>query len=130
MSKILSLHLHLYLTKKSVFFKLVKTLRKMHFLGLLKILMKKSVPRPYFLPHIMNGAFSALSLLKSPLWLRLGLLYAQDIKHMVFTAQDGPHPSKTLGKCTLLLSGSLAGSAAESPLAAILGPSWAVLGTS
>ena len=49
---------------------------------------------------------------------------------MVFSIQDGPHPSKTLGKCTLLLSGSLAGSAAQRPLGGIFGLSWGILGTS
>ena len=78
MSQILSFHLHLYLTKKVYFWKLVKTLRKMHFFGLLKIFMKKVFPEPYFLPHRMNGAFSALSLLKSPLWLRLRRVFAFD----------------------------------------------------
>ena len=77
----------------------------------------------------LGGLLGRLEASGSRFGLRLGLLYAHDIKHMVFTAQDGPHPSKTLGKCTLLLSGSLAGSSAESPLGAILGPSWAVLGT-
>ena len=78
MSKILSLHLHLYLTKKVYFLKLVKTLCKIHFFWPLKNIHEKSVPRPYFLPHILNGAFSALSLLKSPLWLRLRRVFASD----------------------------------------------------
>ena len=79
------------------------------------------------MPHIMNGAFSVLSLsLPSP-WLRLGRMYTQDIKLLVFIAQDGPHPSKTLAKCSLLLSASLAGSAAMSALGAILDPSSVVL---
>ena len=88
------------------------------------------VRRPYELPHIMDGPLSApfVSFGLRRRSLRDFLTDAR--KHMVLTAQDGPDPSKTLAKCLLLLSGSLAGSAAESPLGAILGSSWAVLRTS
>ena len=116
--------------EKRVFFENCKNTVWNAFVWPLQKIPLKHVPKGYFLPHRMNGAFSALWLLKSPLWLRLGLLYAQDIKHMVFTVQDGPHPSKTLGKCTLLLSACLAGSAAESSLGAILGALVTILGQS
>ena len=99
-------------------------------MGLLKKYVSKSVPGPYYLPHIMNVAFSAPFV---SFGLRMGSLrdfLTDAIKHMVFTAQDGPDPSKTLAKCSLLLSGSLAGSAAKSPLGAILGPSSVVFGPS
>ena len=98
--------------------------------GLLEKYLQKVVRRPYELPHIMDGPLSApfLSFGLRRRSLRDFLTVA--IKHMVFTAQDGPDPSKTLAKCSLLLSGSRAGSAAESLLGTILGPFWAVLGTS
>ena len=99
-------------------------------MGLLKKYLKKVVRRPYELPHIMDGPLSAPFVSFGLRMRSLRDFLTDAIKHMVFTAQDGPDPSKTLAKCSLLLSGSLAGSAAESPLGAILGPSWAVLGTS
>ena len=137
------------------------------------------VRRPYELPHIMNGPLSA-SFVSFGLRRRSLRDFLTDaIKHMVFTAQDGPDPttlcfalscgvcrcyksygfynteppsrenrsrvvhifliaflkvSKTRGsgdtddRSDVLFTTLFGGP--SSPLGAILGPSWAVLGTS
>ena len=82
-----------------------------HFLGLLTKYLQKVVRRPYELPHIMSAAFSAPFVSFGLRSRSLRDFFADAIKHMCFTAQDGPHPSKTRAKCSLLLSLSLAVSA-------------------
>ena len=78
-------------------------------------------PEGIFLPHIMSGAFSALSLSLSSPWLRLGRMYTQDIKLLVFIAQDGPHPSKFSKMLTFAL-GFPGGLCRKDPSRRHLGP--------
>ena len=82
-----------------------------HFLGLLTKYLQKVVRRPYELPHIMSAAFSAP-------FVTFGLrsrsrrdFFADATKHMCFTAQDGPDPSKNGTKRAFSGSLSLAVSA-------------------
>ena len=60
---------------------MLKTHQFVHFLGLLKQYIEKSVRGGYFLPQIMKVAFCACSLSWPPLWLRLGLFEVSDTFH-------------------------------------------------
>ena len=83
----------------------------MHIFGLLKKYLKKVVRRPYELPHIMDGPLSAPFVSFGLRRRSLRDFLTDAIKHMVFTAQDGPDPSKTGRKRPFFASLSLAVSA-------------------
>ena len=72
-------HLMFYFTKKDSFSKVVRTSYEKTIFGPLQKVPLTMVRRGhFFLPHIMRGAFSALSLFYSSLWLRLGLVFVLD----------------------------------------------------
>ena len=79
-----------------------------HFLGFLQKYVSKDVPGPYYLPHIMNVAFSAPFVSFGLRSRSLRDFFADAIKHMCFTAQDGPDPSKNGTKRAFSASLSLA----------------------
>ena len=81
------------------------------FLGLLKKCLSKCVPGPHFLRHIKNGAFSAPFVSFGLRSRSLRDFFADAIKHLCFTAQDGPDPSKNGTKRAFYASLSLAVSA-------------------
>ena len=81
------------------------------FLGLLKKCLSTCVPGPHFLQHIKNGAFSAPFVSFGLRSRSLREFFADAIKHMCFTAQDGPDPSKNCTKRAFYASLSLAVSA-------------------
>ena len=59
---------------------------------------KKDVPGGYFLPYIMNVPLPAPFVTFRPWSPPFAAHDTQDIKHMVFPAQDGPDPSKNSTK--------------------------------
>ena len=83
----------------------------MHIFGFIEKYLKQVVRRPYELPHIMDGPLSAPFVSFGLRMRSLRDFLTDAIKHMVFTAQDGPHPSKNGTKRPFFASLSFAVSA-------------------